>query len=117
MKIILKAKSSSGDPYDVIFTVEDNLLTVHCNCKAGEFGQGCKHKTELMAGIADRLADPSQLPLLEQVAGIVAKAPELHKFAEQILEYEKLIEEAESRQIKVKKKLAESLRNGISIEA
>ena len=116
MKITFKAKSSSGDPYNVEFQVEDSLLTVFCDCQAGKFGQLCKHKTELIAGDQTRLFDESEVPKLKELETIISKAPELTKIASQIVESEKIIREEQSKVKKIKKAFAAKLKEGIQIE-
>jgi len=65
--IILKAKSSSGDPYDVTFTNTGHSITVSCTCQAGIYGKLCKHKTKLLHGDVSILYDPSDAKALRKV--------------------------------------------------
>ncbi|MEQ1751691.1 MAG: hypothetical protein ABL974_19880, partial [Prosthecobacter sp.] len=67
MKTTLLAKSSSGAPYDVTFSVLEGLMTVHCSCKAGLLQQQCKHKRALVSGDKELLFDQSQTELLKQI--------------------------------------------------
>lgn len=61
MKITLEAKSSSGDySYNVGFWQKNGLLSVWCDCPAGEWGKFCKHKWQLLNGNEKMLADASQ---------------------------------------------------------
>lgn len=57
MKIILKAKSSSGEPYSVQFEFEEEKLKVHCTCKAGIMRTACKHRIPLLKSDLNMLAD------------------------------------------------------------
>jgi len=60
-KITLLAKSSSGDePYFVDFLLKHGSLSVHCSCKAGEYGQLCKHKLALVTCDESMLYDKEQ---------------------------------------------------------
>ena len=116
MKFTFKAKSSSGSPYTVEFLIENNLMSVLCNCQAGNFGQLCKHKTELIAGNQLRLFDESEISKLQELETIVSKTPELGKIASQIAESEKIIRKEQSKAKKVKKEFATKLKEGIEIK-
>ena len=115
MKISIRAKSSSGDPYNVEFLVESSKLSVFCDCRAGQFGQLCKHKTELLAGDKSRLFSESDAPLLDELGAVVTRAGQLHELSVQIAESEKMIRGEQAALKKVKKDLAAKLRNGIEI--
>ncbi len=116
MNIVILAKSSGDAPYDVIFAVTDNQLTVTCNCKAGILRQLCKHKTELIAGDHDRLFDPSDASQLDAVAAIVARAPGIASAAAEIAETERLIRDAQAKNKHVKKKFEELLKIGLALD-
>ena len=71
MEIELKAKSSSlGFSYNVVFRLIDGKLSAFCNCQAGENGQNCKHKWQLLHGDESMLLDLSQKDQLKQIAEI-----------------------------------------------
>jgi hypothetical protein len=116
MKISIKAKSSSGDPYTVDFLIEKNKLSVFCDCQAGKFGQLCKHKTELITGDQSRLFDESEVSKLKELETIIPQAPELKSIAAQIAESEKIIRREQSKVKKVKKEFATKLKEGIEIK-
>jgi len=61
------AKSSSGEPYDLIFSVLEGRMTVRCSCKAGLMNQQCKHKRKLVSGDSEMLFDQRQAELLKQI--------------------------------------------------
>jgi hypothetical protein len=61
-KLIIKAKSSLGDFYLVSFTLKDGLLRIKCDCKAGSFMQGCKHKFAFLKNDSSILFDPEEMP-------------------------------------------------------
>ena len=115
MNITIKAKSSAGDPYNVEFMLAGLKLTVTCSCKAGKFGQLCKHKTELLAGDRSRLADDTELPLLLELQKIVSSSPELQQIAAAICESEKIIRAEEAKLAKIKRGFAEKLKTGIEV--
>ncbi len=69
MDLTLRSKSSSGDiPYNVYFKISsDGRLSVFCDCQAGEFGQFCKHKWQLLNGDEKMLVDSNQIDDLRLV--------------------------------------------------
>jgi uncharacterized Zn finger protein len=68
MKISLKAKSSSGEPYDVTVQYEEGLLSARCTCKAGIMGMVCKHRLAILHGDKSILAVSSQAEDLAKIA-------------------------------------------------
>ena len=82
MKIVLRAHSSSGDPYAVEFRREDGKLSVFCECSAGERGMLCKHKIQLMDGDDCMLADPRQVSEFQEVRKWVTESGYSNLFAE-----------------------------------
>lgn len=74
MNISIKAKSSSGDSfYTVDFFVKEDVLSVLCDCPAGEWGKFCKHKWQLLNGDQDMLADPEQAEKLLPITKLAAE--------------------------------------------
>ncbi len=115
MKISIKAKSSSGDPYNVEFLVESNKLSVFCDCRAGQFSQLCKHKTELLAGDRSRLFSESEAPLLDELGAILIRAGQLKEVAAQIAQSEQTTRREQATLKKIKKDFAAELKNGIEL--
>ncbi len=115
MKMTLKAKSSTGEPYNVDFLVQNGKLFVQCNCKAGIFGQLCKHKTELIAGDASRLFDVSEKQKLTELTSIISKTPEVLSLAGSIAASEKLIQREQAKLKTLKKQFGDKLQEGIAI--
>ncbi|MFO7525088.1 MAG: hypothetical protein R6W68_06505 [Ignavibacteriaceae bacterium] len=72
-KITLKAKSSSGEYYDVEFEINDAIRT-RCNCRAGTFNKICKHKTDLLDGKKEMLFDENQEMHLKELATFVKRS-------------------------------------------
>jgi hypothetical protein len=66
-EIRLKAKSSSGNPYDLIFMDHGDFFTIFCNCQAGTFGKLCKHKTWALSGDDQVLENQEDRPLLREI--------------------------------------------------
>ena len=115
-KLTIRAKSSGGEPYDVDFLVENGRLSVYCNCKAGIFGQLCKHKTELIGGDESRLFDVSEKEKMTQLRSIISRAPEVQSLAGSIAQSEKLIRREQTKIKTLKKQFGALLQEGIAIE-
>lgn len=119
MRITIRAKSSTpGDgPYDVTFALTGSRLTASCSCPAGVKSKNlCRHRTELLEGDETRLADPSELPQLQQLRDLVQHAPELQRAVAQVNESERIIREEQAKMKKIKTTLAEQLREGLEIQ-
>jgi hypothetical protein len=69
MKTTIRAKSSSGDPYKVVFEISEGRMTVQCECKAGLLKQSCKHKMGLIEGKLEMLFDPGDANALTSLLG------------------------------------------------
>jgi len=113
-KIILRANSSSGDPYDVHFDFSDNKLTVFCNCQAGTYGKLCKHKTGLLDGNISILFDKADQGKLLQVIEFVKYS----KYTERMSAYsliKKEIEEMQNKEKTIKGQIELMLKTGIEI--
>ena len=55
-------KGSSSKPYEVSFTKVGPKITAYCNCRAGIFGNHCKHRINILCGekkgvVSDNLDD------------------------------------------------------------
>jgi hypothetical protein len=62
MKITLLVKSSSmpGVGYEVVFKNVNDIITIKCNCRAGELTKLCKHKLALIRGDSSILMDDDE---------------------------------------------------------
>ncbi|MGH9873394.1 MAG: hypothetical protein ACRD9S_13155 [Pyrinomonadaceae bacterium] len=81
MPLIL-AKSSSGDPYEVAFWIDNGRLFAQCACAASEQQQFCKHLAALFCGDCSMLFQPDQEPLLLEVLEGLTAAGILAAYAE-----------------------------------
>jgi hypothetical protein len=115
-EIHLKAKSSSGGAYDVTFRNEGGLLVVSCPCKAGIYGNLCKHKTQLLNGEESILYNRDDAPALQEVRKWVNQS----SYANLLAEYDSLkkhIEDAKEKEGKLRHRIEKMLVEGIPIGA
>jgi hypothetical protein len=112
-EIVLLAKAGSRDePYNVTFTqAEDGSLTVWCDCRAGEFGQLCKHKRALVSNEPSMLYDKNQVKSLGRVSEWV-KATAYLEIIHEIIQTEKELEKSKKVLKDTKAKLARNMRDG-----
>jgi len=111
---IIKAISSSDEPYDVYFEFSENKFKVHCNCPAGIYGKLCKHKIGLLDGDSSLLFNKTDYEVLEQIHEVVKKS----KYIEIISSYNSIkreIEVAQKKEKKLKEQIEQSLKAGVDI--
>jgi len=114
MKVIsLKAKSSSGDYYEVEFKISE-VIKVACNCSAGIFGKLCKHKTNLLTGDPNFLYDTIEEPKLNDIFEIV-KRSQYFSLSNEYQSSKKAIETAKKNEKKIKNKIELILKEGIPL--
>lgn len=112
-KITFKAKSSSGEYYEVEFEVNDVIRT-RCNCRAGIFNKICKHKTGLLDGKKEMLFDENQEMQLKELA-ILVKRSEYCGLVAELDDALNEVEIAKKRSDKLKQKLERLLSEGLKI--
>ena len=114
MKVInLKAKSSSGDYYQVVFEITE-VIKVSCSCKAGTFGKLCKHKTGLLSGNRSLLYDLTEESILDELMMYVRRS-EYSSLSNELISAEKAVDAAKNFEKKVKHTLELVLKEGIPI--
>lgn len=120
MDITIFAKSSSNpeSPYRVNFIVADGMLSIHCSCPAGIYGQLCKHKTSFIEGDNRMLFDISQKEILADIVSTIQVSPtydELSKYFKRKIEIEKIQRELKKELKDMKLDLASKLKTGIRL--
>ena len=105
MKLVLLAKSSSGDPYRMNIDADESGIRIFCHCPAGSLTQLCKHKIAIAKGDSTMLADPAQsealleMQRLPHYAALKARA-ESHEAAMSLLEKQKSKIQKEEKALK-----------------
>jgi len=54
-EMVFLVKGSAKEPYKVTFRKNDNNLSAFCTCPAGDNGQYCKHRFNILGGFTDGL--------------------------------------------------------------
>lgn len=109
-EIKFEVQGSASEPYEVDFVRRgDGNLSAYCSCPAGENGQYCKHRINILAGNVEGIVSPNQ----EAVKVVASWLPgtDLEAALKRVLALE--IEEARlKRELSVaKKELAKSMRD------
>ena len=93
-------QGSEADPYRIQFLRNGERLTITCSCAAGELGQVCKHRMNLIVGDVTALVggdDPARVAGLiegsnvERALGAVAEAQRTLDDAKRFLSRQKKV--------------------------
>lgn len=60
-ELIFLVQGSAKEPYKVTFKNNGNNLSAYCTCPAGENGQYCKHRFNILGGISDGIVSSNLL--------------------------------------------------------
>jgi uncharacterized Zn finger protein len=55
-ELVFLVKGSSSDAYEVTFIKDGPSLTALCTCPAGQFGNYCKHRIDILDGKFDSIS-------------------------------------------------------------
>jgi hypothetical protein len=114
MKISLLVKSSSlaGVGYEVVFKNLNGIITIKCNCRAGELTKLCKHKLALIRGDSSILMDRNEDDNFCNVKEWI-KNTALSQLITQLDLAEKSLAEKQIELKKIKDRLEVAMRRGI----
>lgn len=60
-EIQFEVQGSAENPYQVVFVRRsERNLSAYCSCPAGENGQYCKHRINILAGVIDGLVSSNE---------------------------------------------------------
>ena len=54
--LVFLVKGSSSDAYEVTFIKDGASLTAMCTCPAGQFGNSCKHRVNILDGMSESIS-------------------------------------------------------------
>lgn len=102
-------QGSADEPYRVTFTIEGENLNAFCTCPAGENGQYCKHRLNLLAGDSRGIVGDGaqQIPVL--LGWLVGS--DVEAAIEQVHDAEKGFLLAKKRLADAKKRVAAAMRS------
>jgi hypothetical protein len=112
MEACFEVKSdSSEEVYNVVFGFKDDIITINCDCQAGQMKNLCKHRLRLLDGDVSGLINQDQVKALAPVLDRIDKN-KISDLYKDLNEVEKELSgiEKELRRIKaVRKKLRQEI--------
>lgn len=112
MEKSINVKSSSNDGvYTVVFKIDNNLLSINCNCQAGLVKTLCKHRISLMDGDVSALVSPSDSNVLTEVLAQIDKSKVSNLFTE-LNSIENEIKKLDALKKKLRKEIGFKISNG-----
>ena len=83
MEKVIKIKSSSSNEiYNVVFKIDNNLISINCNCKAGFVKILCRHRLSLIDGDYSAILNKGEVVLLNEIFNETNKSKIANLFAE-----------------------------------
>lgn len=68
MEKTIKIKSSStNEIYDVVFVIENELISINCNCRAGLSKTLCKHRLSLIDGDYSSVLNKNEIVHIDEI--------------------------------------------------
>ena len=101
-KAVFLIKESAREPYEVTFIKRNGNLSAYCTCPAGEHGQYCKHRFEILRGESRRVISDNK----DEVSIVASWLP-----GSDIEEAMHRVEKAEIAYIIAKKDLSDAKRD------
>jgi hypothetical protein len=102
-------QGSSPTPYKVSFQKNGNNLSAYCTCPAGENGQYCKHRFNILGGIRDGIVSGNEEDV--KIAASWLSGTDVEMALNQVMDAELRYETSKKELSAAKKKLAEAMRN------
>jgi hypothetical protein len=97
-------QGSSKEPYKVTFRKTANNLAAFCSCPAGENGQHCKHRMNILRGITSGIVSGNEAKVQAVTSWLPGTDVELALSA--VLDVERKYEKAKLELSSAKKRLA-----------
>jgi len=102
-------QGSAEEPYRVTFRKTGNNLSAYCTCPAGENGQHCKHRVNILCGITSRIVSDNEARV--QVVTSWLPGTDVEMALNAVLDAEKQYERAKLDLSSAKKRLARAFRD------
>jgi hypothetical protein len=108
-EISFLVQGSAEEPYRVTFRKSGNNLSAYCTCPAGENGQYCKHRINILCGITNRIVSPNEAKI--QIVTSWLPGTDVEVALSAVIDAEKQYERAKLNLSAAKKRLARAFRN------
>lgn len=108
-KIVFLVQGSAATPYRLTFTKDNNNMNAFCTCPAGDNGQYCKHRLNILNGLSNNIVSNNK----EEVHTIqeLLKDTDLEKALFDFYKAEKEFESAKHKFQIAKKNIAIAMRS------
>lgn len=102
-------QGSTDEPYRVTFELNGSMLSAYCTCRAGEIGQHCKHRINLLKGDTTAVVSDN----LEEAAVVASWLPgtDVDSALKNLRNCELALEDAKKAIKQAKKELAAAFRS------
>lgn len=108
MTLVFHVQGSSVEPYTVTFEQIDGELKGYCTCPAGDNGQFCKHRVNLLYGVVDNVIDMTDSKMEQLHQWLSGSRVEV--VLKEVTDAEREVAEANRRLKDAKKNLSKALR-------
>ncbi|MFZ2949251.1 MAG: SWIM zinc finger family protein [Desulfuromonadaceae bacterium] len=108
-ELIFFVQGSAKEPYKVTFEKNGNNLSAYCTCPAGDNGQYCKHRFNILGRITNGVVSGNE-PDVDVVASWLA-GTDVEGALNELMNAEELFEIAKLKLSSAKKQLAKAFRD------
>ena len=108
-EFIFFVQGSAKEPYKVTFRKNDNNLSAFCTCPAGDNGQYCKHRFNILGGITDDIVSGNELGV--EVVSSWLTGTDVETALNDVMDAEEQFEIAKLKLSATKKQLAKAFRD------
>lgn len=102
-------QGSAEAPYKVTFQKNGNNLSAYCTCPAGDNGQYCKHRFNILGGITYGIVSGNEADVKTVASWL--HGTDVEKALNRVFEAEEQFESAKKELSAAKKRLAEAFRD------
>jgi hypothetical protein len=108
-EILFAVEGSAEEPYKVTFRKKGNNLSAYCTCPAGDHGQYCKHRINILCGSSQGIVSGNEANVQVVMSWLPGTDVETALLA--ILDAERQCEKANKELSAAKKRLARAFRD------
>jgi uncharacterized Zn finger protein len=101
-------QGSADAPYEVTFVKNDHNLSAHCTCPAGKNGLFCKHRMNIMHGVADGVVSPNKNDVV--LIKTWLSGTDVEAALKEVMDKEELLDKAKQALSFAKKRLTKVMR-------
>lgn len=108
-RLYFLVQGSAEEPYKVTFQKDVNNLSVYCTCPAGDNGQYCKHRFNILGGITDGIVSDNEADVT--VVASWLPGSDVEAALNDVMDAEEKCEAAKRELAAAKKRLASAFRD------